>query len=50
MPLIITSANESDTKNLKGVLDHSKSLKGEMVKTDKGYKSKNNDELLRVSR
>ena len=42
-----TSANESDTKNLKGVLDKIRLLKGTTVEADKGYKSAANDELLR---
>ena len=42
-----TSANESDTKQLKKVLSKVKLPKGTRIKTDKGYSSKENRELLK---
>lgn len=42
-----TTASESDTKNLKGVLDKIDLPNGSTMEADKGYKSKENDELLK---
>jgi len=48
LALTTTTAKESDTRNLKGVLDKINIPKGSTVEADKGYKSKENDELLKL--
>lgn len=50
LALTTTTAKESDTKNLKGVLDKIDLPKGATVEADKGYKSKENDELLKIGK
>lgn len=48
--LVTTSANESDIKHLKDVLEQVNPKEGSWVKADKGYKSKENDETLKEMR
>ncbi|MEI6732297.1 MAG: IS5 family transposase [archaeon] len=48
--LITTSANESDIKHLEDVLKISNPSKGTWVKADKGYKSADNDNILKKMR
>ncbi|MDD3876023.1 MAG: IS5 family transposase [Bacteroidales bacterium] len=45
--IVTTSANESDTKHFEDVLIVAKPKRGTWVKADKGYKSANNDEVIR---
>ena len=45
--LVTTSANESDIKNLEKVLTKAKLKKGSWVKADKGYKSFENDQIIK---
>lgn len=45
--VVTTSANESDIKHLEDVLLKANPKTGTWVKADKGYKSANNDELMR---
>ena len=45
--VIVTAANQTDTNNIKEVLDKIQLLKGATIEADKGYKSASNDELLR---
>ena len=44
--VVTTSANESDIKHLRDVLEQVNPKSGTWVKADKGYKSKENDEVL----
>lgn len=50
LAVVTTSARESDTKNLKGVLDKIELMNGSTVEADKGYKSKENDQLIKDSK
>lgn len=45
--VVTTSANESDIKHLEDVLDKIELSEKAWVKADKGYKSKDNDEVLK---
>lgn len=47
LAVVTTSASQSDTRNLKDVLDKIDLAQGSRVQADKGYRSKENDELLK---